>query len=215
MVILLYPVTRAYPIAGIGDLVFDPAVQWETAITAVNTASMVFNQVLDLTPVDEVLLASGDFQEDLDELTHLADEAMGLSWEAAQLSRDYARLFGAENLPDTSYLYALRRAEVTIYLLDGYHYAMKTQTLLKRTVHVVNRMLAFVDHISAYLGNLQGLQRANEASQQLAHLAAQANLQRAAFERAQSMRDANDISSEESLRRINRNFWKTWPGMAE
>jgi len=119
-----------------------------------------------------------------------------------------------DGLADTSAAYRLRRTEVTRNILDSYHYAMKTQNLLGNTVRVVSRMLAFVNHVRGFLGNLQGLQQANEALQEQSRILTQANLQRAAFERAESIKAADEVSAIESLRRINDDVWSNWPGMS-
>jgi len=182
-------------------------------IQAIQSVAAVANQVLDLTPLDDMIMESGEFMEDLEALDALVDEAQGLSWEADTLSAQYARLFGVEKLPIRSSEYALRRTEVAGYLLDGYHYSMRTQNLLKRSVHIVKRTTRFLKRIPTFIGNLQGSQNISESTQELTNLLTQANIQAAAFERAQATEGADQVSSQESLRLINKDVWGSWPGM--
>lgn len=116
-------------------------------------------------------------------------------------------------MPDTSAAYALRRSETRREILNDYHYAMKVQHLAKRTVGVITRIAAFVNHVGSYIGNLQGVQRMNESVQHLSYLQTQANLQQAAMDRAKSMEAADEVSAVESLHRINADVWGSWPGM--
>lgn len=210
--LLLLP-TSGEAIFGVGDAVFDIAVQWETAITAIQTTAIATNQILDMTPFDELLLASAEYAEDIEEFRALVREGEALAWDIARLMEQWERLFGTDSLPDTSALYALRRHEVRLLVMDGYCYAMRMQTLLSRTIRVATRLLAFVAKIGRVIGNVQVAQTVSEGLQQLNSTLLQSHATRTTLERAQALEATDEISSVESLKRINADVWGNWPGM--
>lgn len=202
-------------IPGSGMAVFDIAVEWQAAITAIQTTAIAANQILDMETFGDLVLDTSDYATDLQELSALLVDAQGLAWDVTALMAQYEYYFGLEGLPDTSDLYALRRHEVRVLVMDGYRHAMRMQTLVMRTIQVMQRLLAFVQRIGRVIGNVQVAQTVSEGLQQLNATALQAHAIRTVFERAQSLERADEASSIESLHVINKNIWRHWPGMAK
>ena len=190
--------------------VIDTAHLVQNTISAVQNVEMVLNMLLELTPLDELILADG-FREDLNTLAQLVNEASGMAWELTSLNAQFDQLFGTGALPDSSLGYALRRSEVAQLVLSGWRYAMQTQTLIKTALRTIDHLLRFIGQIAAVIGNLQVAQTVSQGQQQLAQLLTEANVTRAAFERARATEGADQASSIESLRAIHRNLMTDHP----
>src|SRR5882724_11461587 len=73
--------------------VIDTAHLVQNTISAVQNVEMVQNMLLELTPLDELILADG-FREDLNTLAQLVNEASGMAWELTSLNAQFDQLFG-------------------------------------------------------------------------------------------------------------------------
>ena len=80
-------------------------------LTAVATAQTVANQILDLTPLDEIITLQG-ILEDLALLADIVAQAEGLSYDIASLRAQIDALFNLDTAPASTSELQLRLAEI-------------------------------------------------------------------------------------------------------
>jgi hypothetical protein len=169
-----------------GQPVFDFAVWIQSTITAIQSMAIVANQVIELTPLDE--LAMGDeLQEDLTSMEMIIREGQALGWDLASLQAQIIVLFDLETAPRSSLAYRERMGDINRTIFQGYRYAMQTQTLIMTALRTIQHIKAILEHVSSAVGNLTASQTLGESQTKLTQLLTESNVQRAAFERAKSV----------------------------
>ena len=193
-----------------GIPVFDAANLVQNVVQAIQTILMVANQVLELTPLDEIVL--GDtFDSDLDDLGAIIDAAQGLSYDVRSLQAQITSLFHLTSAPNNSRDLQRRLAEIRRVVFDSYVYALRTQTLLRTTLSAIRHLKALVGAIGEYLGNMQGNQSLSQVESTIAETLARLQVQSAAYERAQSVERLTEALTIESIHRINEQLMFDWP----
>jgi conjugal transfer/entry exclusion protein len=201
---------------GIGELVFDPT-NWiqtsmtavQTTLTAINTAEIIANQVLDLTGL-EAWAVEGTLGPHLQQMYALVLEAQGLAWDVGSLNAQIDALFGLEGAPGTSLEFSLRQQEIRQYLYLSWSYAMRTQTLVRTLLSTVDHILSIYVTLKGIIGNKQGLQSLGQYQAKATQMLAQLDLHTAAMHRAQSVQGINDPLILQSIQHINVGVLGDW-----
>jgi conjugal transfer/entry exclusion protein len=201
---------------GIGDLVWDPT-NWvqtsltatQTTLTAINTAEIIANQVLDLTGL-EAWAVEGTLAADLQQIQALVVEAQGLAWDVASLNAQLTALFGLEGAPRTSLEFSLRQQEIRQFMYLSWSYAMRTQTLVQTLLSTVDHILGIYNILRGIIGNKQGLQSIGQNQAKATQILAELDLHTAAMHRAQSVQGINDPLILQSIQHINHGVLDDW-----
>lgn len=193
----------AEPIAGVGDAVFDVAVQWEAAITAVATTQTVVNQIIDLTPLTQFVVAGG-YAEDLDLLRQLLTQANDLQQDIAQLDFLIQILFFIPDpkKPFSSHAFAVQHKEMFKVRHQAHLTAIRVQSLVSTVFRTIDHMLMLLNTVAHTLGNLEIAQTLGQGQSKLQQILLEGNLQRTAMERAQSYDSIGRLSSAAGRQRI-------------
>jgi conjugal transfer/entry exclusion protein len=191
-------------------LVLDAANLVQNVVQALQTILMVANQVLELTPLDEIVL-SDSFDSDLDDLGAIIEAAQGLSYDVSSLQAQVTALFHLDTAPNNSRDLQRRLAEIRRVVFDSYVYALRTQTLLRTTLSAIRHLKALVGAIGDYLGNMQGNQSLSQVESTMSETLARLQVQSAAYERAQSVERLTEPLIMESIQRMNEQLLFDWP----
>jgi conjugal transfer/entry exclusion protein len=190
--------------------VYDAANVIQSTITAIQTTLTVANQVLDLTPLGEIVLGDG-YDEDLTQLATIAREAQGLSYDLASLNAQVTTLFDLSTAPRSTRELRQRLADIRQVVFQSYSYALRTQTLVATTLRTVQHLQRLVAAIGDFLGNNQGNQTLAQLEGTLSHTLATLQVQTAAYERAQSVERLEEALTVESLENISIEILSDWP----
>ena len=206
-------------VLGVGDAVYDYAVHFESITTAIMTTQTVVNQILDLTPVDELIADQSTPMELLGFLVNIAchppSGRFSLSFRILDICSAFDRLYpAADRVPETSFEYVLWQQEKEEQTRQSAATAMRTQALIEMLGRDSESLAGLLRQVLSVIGNLQGVQVHHQIAAQHNTLAIRAQLMNATFQRAMTTKLADEATSIESLRRINANIWSTWPGMA-
>jgi conjugal transfer/entry exclusion protein len=188
-------VVAPLPVIDVANLAQNIA-QW------VQLVLQVANQVLELTPVDEIIL-SGAFTSTLDELSVIITEAVGLSYDIGSLNAQISVLFDLDTAPDNLTLLKERLAEITRVAWDCHVYALRTQTLVRTTLSAIQHLLRLVEAIGSVIGNMQANQTMTQVQGTAAELLAKIQVQMATYDRSRSVEHITQEMTLESLRRIH------------
>jgi conjugal transfer/entry exclusion protein len=192
------------------QLVLDAANLAQNVVQALQTILMVANQVLELTPLDEIIL-SDSFDSDLDDLGAIIEAAQGLSYDVSSLQAQITALFDLTSAPNNSRDLQVRLAEIRRVVFDSYVYALRTQTLLRTTLSAIRHLKALVGAIGDYLGNMQGNQSLSQVESTIAETLSRLQVQSGAYERAQSVERLTEALTIESIHRMNEQLLFDWP----
>jgi conjugal transfer/entry exclusion protein len=176
----------------------------------VQTVLMVANQILELTPVDEIIL-SGEFQSTLEEMSTIIAEVVGLAYDINSLNAQITVLFDLGSAPDSMGGLKERLAEIRQVAYQCHVYALRTQTLVRTTLSAVQHLTRLVDAIGSFLGNMQGNQTVAQLNGTLTEIMAKLQIQTAAYDRSKSVEHITDVMILESLHRINDNIMADHP----
>ena len=193
-----------------GIPVFDAANLLQNVITAIQTTFTVLNQILDLTPVDEIVL-SAEFVADLEALATMVDEAQGLAYDVGSLHAQVTSLFSLESAPTSAQGFRERMAEIRRVVFLSYAYALRTQTLIRTALSTVQHLNRLVSTIGSFIGNMQGNQTMSQVDSTLSKSLAILQVQTAAYERAQSVERIAEPMMIESLHRIQHEIMGDYP----
>src|SRR6266487_1894880 len=89
------------PVIDAGNLVQNTTTAIESVLTTIETVLIEANQVLELTPLDEIAVAGG-MAEDMQLLGQLVQEAEGLSYDLGSLRAQIDALFNLNTTPKTT-----------------------------------------------------------------------------------------------------------------
>lgn len=171
-------------------------------MTAAQTILIEINQVLELTPLDEIAVAGG-IAEDMALLGQLVEQAQGLSYDINSIEAQLAMLFDLETAPDTRDGLEARLAEIKTLKYQCYTYAARVQTLMRTTLRTIDHLQGLLDTLSALVGNMGGNQTHGQfvavSNKHLANLEAQI----ASYHRAETVDKLSDALIIESLHKIS------------
>jgi conjugal transfer/entry exclusion protein len=144
------------------QLVLDLLNLAENIIAAIEAVLIEANQILELTPVDEVIVAGG-IAADMEALGEIIANAEGLSYDIGSLQSQITQLFGLSTAPDTRDGLTERLAEIKQVKYQCYSYAAKVQTLLRTAIRTIEHLQGLLDGIGGLVGNMQGNRALHQA----------------------------------------------------
>ena len=182
----------------------------QSTITAIESVLIEANQILDLTPLDDITVAGG-IAEDMSLLGQLVEQAQGLSYDVGSLESQITVLFSLDTAPDTITGLTARIAQIKQLKYQCYSYAAKVQTLMRTALRTVEHLQGLLDTLSALVGNMQGNQTHAQitvvASKHLASL----DVQMASFNRAETVDKLSEALILESIAKIEQKRLEGWP----
>jgi hypothetical protein len=211
VLVLVLPAQAQLPVAEVGpNLVQSTITAVQSTLTALTSAQTAANTILDLTPLDEIIMASGII-EGIAQLADIMAQIEVLDSDVQSLQRQITALFGLETAPASTSALRERLAEIRRLRWQCYSYAMRLQTLIRTALRTLQHLGTLVTSVSAFLGNKQ-------AQQTLVQVAASTNTtltvlaaQTAAFQRAGSVDKMEELLTVESLQRIQADMMSDWP----
>ena len=105
----------------------------QSTISAIEDVLQTGYMVINLTPVEGVLVADG-ISADMAALADIVSQAEGLSYDISSLQSQISALFDLDNPPTTSALLYERLREIRRVRHLGHSYALRVQTLLMTTL---------------------------------------------------------------------------------
>jgi len=200
-----------------GLLVYDNANFVENAISAVQsvlttiqTVLIEANQIMELTPLDD-LAVEGGITEDMAMLGQLLAQAEGLSYDLNSLEAQINSLFDLQTAPDTRDGLTARMAEIKRVKFESYRYAARVQTLLMTADRTIQHMVELLNTVKGLIGNMQGNQTASQFHSVSAKHLANLDVQQASFQRAQTVDKLSEALIIESINRIQDRRMEDWP----
>jgi P-type conjugative transfer protein TrbJ len=198
------------PVIDVGNLAQNTITAIESVLTTIQAILIEANQILELTPLDDIAVAGG-IAEDMALLGQLVEQAEGLSYDIGALQAQLDSLFRLDTAPDTRDGLTERLAEIKRVKYQSYTYAARVQTLMRTALRTVEHLQGLLDTLSDLVGNMQG----NQAHAQLTTVASKhlANLdvQMASFQRAQTVDKLSDALIIESITKIQARRIEDWP----
>jgi conjugal transfer/entry exclusion protein len=195
------------PVIDAGNLVQNTTTAIESVLTTIETVLIEANQVLELTPLDEIAVAGG-MAEDMQLLGQLVQEAEGLSYDLGALRAQIDALFHLDAAPETTSALQERLGAIRRVRFQCYSYAIRVQTLLRTALRTVEHLQGLLDTLGALIGNMTGNQTIGQFQSVTAKHATNLDVQIAAFHRAQSVDKMEELLTMEALRRINNHVFE-------
>jgi conjugal transfer/entry exclusion protein len=211
LVVLCTPVVHAQlAVVDVANLGQNTITAIESVLTTIQTILIEANQILELTPLDDIAV-SGGIAEDMALLGQLVEQAEGLSYDIGSLQAQLDSLFNLDTAPDTRDGLTARLAEIKRVKYQSYSYAARVQTLMRTALRTVEHLQGLLDTLSDLVGNMQGnqthAQLTTVASKHLANL----DVQMASFQRAQTVDKLSDALIIESINKIQARRIEDWP----
>src|SRR5215510_8679683 len=182
----------------------------ESVLTTIETILIEANQILELTPLDDLAVAGG-IAEDMALLGQLVEQAEGLSYDIGSLQAQLDSLFNLDTAPDTRDGLTARLAEIKRQKYLAYSYAARVQTLMRTALRTVEHLQGLLDTLGAIVGNMGGNQTVGQfhavSSKHLANL----DVQMASFQRAQTVDKLSNALILESITKIQARRIEDWP----
>ncbi len=192
-------------------VVTDPLNLVQNTIQAGETVLVVANQLLDLLGLPTIVLAAGQYSEDMATFAQIADEAQALGSDLASLQAQIQVLFRLETAPRGSAELRDRLTQIHTVVFDCYVYALRTQTLLRTTLRTLEHLTLLVGSIEALEGNKQAQQVAIQHAALLNKTLATMQMQTSAFQRAQSAERMERLLVEHAVRNIHEAIMEDYP----
>jgi conjugal transfer/entry exclusion protein len=211
LVVLCAPLAHAQlPVVDVADIAQNTITAIESVLTTIQTILIEANQILELTPLDDLQTAGG-IAEDMALLGQLVTQAEGLSYDLGSLQAQITVLFHLDTAPDTRDGLTARLAEIKRVKFQCYTYAARVQVLMQTALRTVDHLQGLLDTLSQLVGNMQGnqthAQLTTVASKHLANL----DVQMASFQRAQTVDKLSEALILESITKIQARRIEDWP----
>jgi conjugal transfer/entry exclusion protein len=211
LVVLCTPVAHAQlAVVDVANLGQNTMTAIESVLTTIQTILIEANQILELTPLEDMAVAGG-IAEDMALLGQLATQAEGLSYDIVSIQAQITALFHLDTAPDTREGLSARLAEIKTLKYQCYSYAARVQTLLRTALRTVDHLQAMLDTLSQLVGNMQGNQSTGQlvtvSNKHLANL----DIQIASFHRAQTVDKLSEALIIESITKIQIRRIEDWP----
>jgi conjugal transfer/entry exclusion protein len=173
----------------------------QSVITAVHAVMSVANQVLELTPVDEIIVG-GQIAEDLALLGEIISNAELVWYDLQSLESQITVLFGLEHAPDTRAGLDARLLEIKQFYYRTLSYAMRTQTLVMTMFRTIEHVTRLIDSIGAFVGHMQANQTLVQVNTTVSKTLAVMEVQQAAWQRADTVQRLSEGVTLASLDKI-------------
>ena len=211
LMLLQTPLVHAQlPVIDVADVAQNTITAIESVLTTIQTILIEANQILELTPLDDIAV-SGGIAEDMALLGQLVTQAEGLSYDIGSLESQLTSLFNLDTAPDTRDGLTARLAEIKRVKFQCYTYAARVQVLMQTALRTVDHLQGLLDTLSQLVGNMQGnqthAQLTTVASKHLANL----DVQMASFQRAQTVDKLSEALILESITKIQARRIEDWP----
>jgi len=181
----------------------------QTTLTTIESVLQTGYMVLELTSFAGLGVDS-EFSRDLTTLVQLVREAEAIAGDLTSITRQLQELFDPGSAPASSSELAFRMAQTRRVLYQTNTQTMRIQTLIRTAAHTVDHIREFLSRIKAFVGNKQALQNINESTASLNRLQATQLATTTAFQKSQTMERMNQVMIEESVVKINKNFFGKW-----
>jgi conjugal transfer/entry exclusion protein len=182
----------------------------ESTITAIESVLQTANQVLELTPVDEVIVG-GQMAEDMAALAEIVTAAELIWYDVHSVDAQIMALFGLDNAPATRDGLDERVLEIKQFYHRTLTFAMRTQTLIKTLLRTAEHVRRLIESLGDLVGNMQGNQTLIQTNATMSQTLAVMEAQQAAWQRADTVQRLSQGVILESLRRIDESRWESWP----
>ena len=211
LVVLCTPVVHAQlAVVDVANLGQNTITAIESVLTTIQAILIEANQILELTPLDDIAVAGG-IAEDMALLGQLVEQAEGLSYDMGSLQAQLDSLFNLDTAPDTRDGLTERLAEIKRQKYLAYSYAARVQTLMRTALRTVEHLQGLLDTLGAIVGNMGGNQTVGQfhavSSKHLANL----DVQMASFQRAQTVDKLSEALIIESITKIQARRIADWP----
>jgi uncharacterized protein YqgV (UPF0045/DUF77 family) len=141
--------TGVLPVTEVGANLF------QNTITAIESVLQTINMVLELTPVEEVIVG-GQLAEDMAALGEVVSSAQLVWYDAQSLNAQIRAMFDLDTAPDTVQGLQLRYQEIQRTAFQAQSFAMRTQTLLLTVFNTIEHVTRLIDSVASLVGNMQG-----------------------------------------------------------
>lgn len=202
---------------GPGVNVFDAANFTQTSISAIqNTISAVeavlqtANQVLELTPVDDIVLSQG-FLNAASQVSAIVEEGFALAYDLESLQEQIANFFDPNNAPATPQALHLRIGSMHEIMHASRVYAARTQTLLNTVTGIMEHIARLVEMIGILTGNMSSNQTIIQLLAVQNHQSAVQTALHASSQRNETLEKLYKAIILEGLIHIEDARWTTWP----
>ena len=211
LVVLCTPVVHAQlAVVDVANLGQNTITAIESVLTTIQAILIEANQILELTPLDDIAVAGG-IAEDMALLGQLVEQAEGLSYDLGSLQAQLDSLFNLDTAPETRDGLTERLAEIKRQKYLAYSYAARVQTLMRTALRTVEHLQGLLDTLGAIVGNMGGNQTVGQfhavSSKHLANL----DVQMASFQRAQTVDKLSEALIIESITKIQARRIEDWP----
>jgi P-type conjugative transfer protein TrbJ len=211
LVVLGTPVVHAQlAVVDVANLGQNTITAIESVLTTIQAILIEANQILELTPLDDIAVAGG-IAEDMALLGQLVEQAEGLSYDLGSLQAQLDSLFNLDTAPETRDGLTERLAEIKRQKYLAYSYAARVQTPMRTALRTVEHLQGLLDTLGAIVGNMGGNQTVGQfhavSSKHLANL----DVQMASFQRAQTVDKLSDALILESITKIQARRIEDWP----
>jgi hypothetical protein len=184
------------------QLVHTAHISVQSTITAVQSINQVLNQILELTGIEGLVL-DGGWVGDVQAIGEIIALGQVLVWDLASLEAQIEALFGLEGAPNTAVALNERMSEIRVIIFQSYSYAMRAQVLMQTAFRTVQHLVALVERIGEFIGNMQANQTLAEKQAQMVQILSEQKVTTAALHRAQATEALQGPMVIESLRKIN------------
>src|SRR5437660_5103482 len=148
LVLLCAPVAHAQlAVVDVANLGQNTITAIESVLTTIQTILIEANQILELTPLDDLQTAGG-IAEDMALLGQLVTQAEGLSYDMGSLQAQITVLFHLATAPDTRDGLTARLAEIKRVKFQCYTYAARVQVLMQPALRTVDHLQGLLDQLS-------------------------------------------------------------------
>ena len=179
--------TGVLPVTEIGpNLAQSTITATQSVITAVQAVLQTANQILELTPVDEIIVG-GQIAQDLALLAEIVVTAELVWYDVHSLDAQISALFGLETAPDTREGLDVRLLEIKEFYHRSLCFAMRTQTLILTVFSTVEHVSHLIDAVGRLIGNLQGNQVLVQTNTTISKTLAVMETQQAAWQRVDTI----------------------------
>jgi hypothetical protein len=213
------PITIPFLGSGSGFPVYDAAVHVSTMVTAIQTLLIEANQLVDLMPLDGLVLPEDRPGEWLgliiEFVCHPPSLDVYLSFSLADICGTLGRIYPPpESLPETSRALAEWQAKKLEQTRLSAWDAIRAQALIETMELDVETIGGLLGTLISAIGNLQGQQAAPQFTAQQLLQGLRAQVIQATYYRAQTSRIADEVTTIQALKKINRKVYEGWPGMS-
>ena len=177
----------------------------QNVITATNMVLSVANQVLELTPLDEILIA-GEIVEDLALIGAILEDAQGLMQDVQALQG----LFDPYAIPRTLPAMRQRIAAMDEAISHARSYALKAQRLVTTLLSAVRHISGLVEGIQALTGNMASNQTLMQVETTISKMLTTLTVQAASHQRTDTLERMRHQVILEMDKEITRQYWGTW-----